>query len=271
VLKKQEVKGMELSIIVIVDGSTDGTQETIRSRFPGVIMIEGDGHWWWTRSVNQGCKQAIKNGADAVLLLNDDIQLESHYLRNLLTAAQQEPGAVIGSLNVTAEKEKRIFFFGASRYRWCKGRLQRYHPFLIPYDTNLSGLHPSIVLAGRGLWIPGQVFEKTGFFDEKSLPQYKADCDFVMRANKYGIKTLISWDTIIYIQTAATGKGATFTRQSFFSFLTSLFKKNTRTNLSQNFLYYIRYYPIWILPIFPFTVFMIILRQLFSFLKEKKY
>jgi GT2 family glycosyltransferase len=270
-LKKQEIKGMELSIIVVVDGSTDGTQETVRSRFPGVIIIEGDGHWWWTRSVNEGCKQAVKNGADAVMLLNDDIRLEPRYLRNLLTAAQQEPGAVIGSLNVTAEKEKRIFFSGAPRYQWYKGKLQRYHPFLSPYDGSLSGLQPSVVLPGRGLWIPVEVIEKIGFFDEKSLPQYKADYDFVMRANKHGIKTFISWDTIVYVQTAATGKGATFTRQSFFSFLTSLFKKNTRTNLSQNFLYYIRYYPIGILPIFPLTVFMIIARQLFSFLRDRKY
>jgi GT2 family glycosyltransferase len=270
-LEKQDGGGIELSIIVVVDGSTDGTQEAIRSRFPGVTIIEGDGNWWWTRSVNEGCKQAIKNNTDAVLLLNDDIRLESHYFRNLLTAVRQEPGAIIGSLNITTEKEKRIFFSGASGYRWWSGRLLKYHLFLSPYDQNLSGLYPSVVLPGRGLWIPAQVLETIGFFDEKSLPQYKADYDFVLRANKRGIKTLISWDAVIYVQAAATGKGATFTRQGLFSFLSSFFKKNTRTSLSQNFVYYFRHYPLWGLPIFPLAVVMTIFRQLLAFLKEKKY
>jgi GT2 family glycosyltransferase len=270
-LEKQTVKGIDLSIIVVVDGSTDGTQSTIRSDFPGVTMIEGDGSWWWTRSVNEGCKQAVKNGADAVLLLNDDVQLANDYLETMLKSVEQAPGAIIGSLNIVKKKEERIFFSGAAKFRWWTGKLLRYHPFLAPYPKNLSGLHQSVVLPGRGVLIPTEVFKKIGYFDEKALPQYKADYEFVLRANKNNIKTLISWDTVIFVNVKTTGKGSTFTRQSFLTFFASLFKKNSRTNLYQNFLYYKRFYPLWALPMFPLTVVWTLIRQFALFLKYRKY
>lgn len=269
-LKRQEVKGIDLSIIVVVDGSTDGTREAIGCHFPEVTIIEGSGNWWWTRSVNEGCKQAVKNGADAVLLLNDDVHLDNNYLETLLKSVEKEPGAIIGPLNITREKEQRIFFSGAEKFQWWKGKLQRYHPFLAPCPKNLSGLQQSVVLPGRGLLVPTAVFKKIGYFDEKALPQYKADYEFVFRAHKRNIKTLISWDTVIYVNVKSTGKGATFTRQSFLTFFTSLFKKNSRTNLYRNFLYYQRFYPLWALPLIPFTALIIALRQFLLFFKLHK-
>jgi GT2 family glycosyltransferase len=269
-LKKQVVEDIDLSIIVVVDGSNDGTLEAIRRYFPEIVMIEGNGKWWWTRSVNEGCKLAVKEGANAVLLLNDDVRLKNNYLDLLLKSVKIEPGAIIGSLNLAKEKEERIFFSGAEKFQWWKGKLRRYHPFLAPYKKKLSGLHKSIVLPGRGILIPTEVFKKIGYFDNISLPQYKADYEFVLRANKNNIKTLISWDTVIYVNVKTTGKGATFTKQSFFTFFASLFKKNSRTNLYQNFLYYKRIYPTWALPLLPFAAFIIALRQFFLFLNFHK-
>ena len=132
-------------------------------------------------------------------------------------------------------------------------------------------VYKSIVLPGRGLFIPSWVFKKIGFFDEKALPQYKADYDFVLRANKNNIHSFISWDSIIFSYVETTGKGSTFTRQSLFAFCISLFQKKSRTNFFQNFLYYKRHLPLWSLPLFPFTALMILMRHFFLFFKERKY
>ncbi|UCH97478.1 MAG: glycosyltransferase family 2 protein [Candidatus Aminicenantes bacterium] len=270
-LKTQEIKDIDLSIIVVVDGSTDGTREAIKSHFPEVTIIEGDGNWWWTRSVNEGCKRAVKNGADAVLLLNDDTRFDHNYLETLVKSAKTQPRAIIGSLNLTEEKEKRIYFSGAVKFQWWWGKLQGYHPFLSPYHHKLTGLHKSIVLPGRGVLIPAEVFQAIGYFDERALPQYKADYEFTLRANRRHIQTLISWDAVIFVNVKATGKGSTFIRQGFCTFLTSLFKKNSRTNLYRNFLYYKHFYPAWARPLFPLTALMVLIRQLVLFIKGRKY
>jgi GT2 family glycosyltransferase len=269
-LEKQVLDGIEATIIVVVDGSGDGTREAIRRHYPGVTIIDGDGNWWWTRSVNEGCKLAMKNHAAAVLLLNDDIEFGRDYLQNLLTAAAKEPAAVIGSLNLTWEKENRIFFSGAKRLRWWDGKLQKYHPFLAPCRETLSGMQQSIVLPGRGLFIPAAAFDAIGYFNERALPQYKADYEFVLRAHKHHLPTLISWDSVIYVQMQRTGAGATFSKQGFFTFFRSLFQEHSRTNLIRNFFYYKAFYPVWALPLFPFTALMIAARQFFLFFKTKK-
>lgn len=266
----QILGNIKLSMIVVDDGSTDGTKDTIQKDFPDVHIIKGNSNWWWTKSVNEGCKWAIKNNNDTILLLNDDIELQKNYLQNLIHVSEKEPHAIIGSLNIS-KGENRIYFSGIKKYQWWNGKPQKYHNFLVPYKSQMSGLHKSVVLPGRGLLIPASVFQKIGFFDEKYLPQYKADYDFVLRANEKKIKTLISWDSIIYVHISKTGQGAVFTRQHIFKFFLSFFKKNSRTNLIHNFLYYMRHYPLWRLPLFPVTVFMIIMRQFFLFLKVQKY
>ena len=57
-LKKQVLSNVEMSIIAVVDGSTDGTPEMLGSKFPEVSIVHGNGQWWWTKSINEGCKFA---------------------------------------------------------------------------------------------------------------------------------------------------------------------------------------------------------------------
>jgi len=266
-LKKQVLNNVEMSITAVVDGSSDGTLEMLESEFPEVNILHGNGQWWWTKSINEGCKFALKNRSDAVLLMNDDTEIRKNYITTLLKSVKLHPGAVIGSLNITKNKPHLMYFSGVKKIVWWKAGSDRYHKIFTPYSENLTGLHKSILLMGRGLYVPCPVFEKIGFFDEKAFPQYKADLDFVLRANKNNIQTLISWDAVVYCHLGLTGRGATYGTQSFFSFLASFFCKNTYTNLIHSFRYYRRHCPFYLLPL-SFVIDK--LRLIYSFLSKRK-
>ncbi len=265
-LKNQVLSGVKISIIAVVDGSTDGTLEMLESEFPEVSIVQGSGQWWWTKSINEGCKLALKNGNDAVLLMNDDTEIDGNYLETLLNHAECQPGAIIGSLNITRTQPYKIYFSGIKHITWWKAKSTRYHNIFAPYDNHLTGLHPSMVLMGRGMFIPASVFEKIGFFDEKSFPQYKADLDFTLRANENSIKTFISWDSLVYSHLELTGKGVTYKKQAFFAFLKSFFQENSMTNLLHSFRYYRKHCPFYVLP---FSFFIDKLRLIYSFLKRR--
>jgi GT2 family glycosyltransferase len=266
-LNEQVVHDVDLFIVVVVDGSTDGTLEMLKTQFPDIDVIRGDGNWWWTKSVNEGIKFAIENDAESILLMNDDTEIDTQYVSTLLKANQQYPDAIIGSLNLSIEKPHRIYFSGVKKIIWWKARSVRYHKIFDLYKKNLTGLHKSVLLMGRGMFIPVSIFKKIGFFDENAFPQYKADLDFVLTANENNIKTYISWDSIVYSHLELTGKGATYTNQNFFEFLGSFFKQNTYTNLKQSFRYYKKHCPIFLLP---FSYFVDKLRLIYSFLKKRK-
>lgn len=267
-LEAQVPGNFDMFIVVVVDGSTDGTLEMLETRFPSSHIVRGDGEWWWTRSVNQGCKHAVQEGADAVLLMNDDTEIEENFVTSLVEKNREQPGAVIGSLNLTIEEPFRMYFSGVKKITWWNARSIRYFNVFEPYKEKLTGLHKSVILMGRGLFIPVSVFDKTGFFDEAAFPQYKADVDFVLTAQKNNINTFISWDSVVYSHMALTGKGVTYAHQGFCSFLISFFRKNTSNNLVHSFRYYKKHCPWYLLPL---SYFMDKLRLIYSYWDKRKF
>lgn len=258
----------EIIIVAVVDGSTDGTLEMLATYFSSVHIVEGNGHWWWTRSVNEGILYSSQYGVDAVLLMNDDTEIPPSYLQTLFDDAQLHPGAVIGSINLTISTPHLIYYSGIHHINWWKAKSIRYHPVFYPYEPGLKGVHPSILLLGRGLFIPINVFNVTGLFDQNGLPQYKADFDFTLSAHEHNIPTLISWNAPIFSHIELTGKGATFTHQSFTAFLASFLKKNSYTNLRHSFHYYWKHCPFYLLPL-SYTIDK--LRLIYSFWQKRKY
>ena len=66
--------GVSIAVVIVDDGSTDGTAAAIRTRYPEVKLIEGDGNLYWAGGMRFGWDVAVKGMEfDALLAFNDDV------------------------------------------------------------------------------------------------------------------------------------------------------------------------------------------------------
>lgn len=78
-----------LITIVIDNGSTDGSQDIIKEKYPEIDFIESHENLGFGRANNIGIKRAYDVGADYVFLMNQDVWIEDDTLEKLIASAIQ--------------------------------------------------------------------------------------------------------------------------------------------------------------------------------------
>ena len=196
-LEEQTIK--DFKIIIIDDGSTDGTSEMIKEHFPNTILIEEkEGDLWWTEATNIGVKYALEQGADYIMTLNDDTLPEADYIEKMLISMKEYPDALLGAFAINVKNGNPVY--GGEMIHWnnCSFQVKK-------LSSNEHGLHEVNIFPGRGLVIPAKVFEEVGLYDSKNFPQTVADFDFTVRAHQAGYKIYCNNDAKIKIYPDESG------------------------------------------------------------------
>ena len=233
-LRKVDYPNFE--VIIIDDASTDGSYETISIEYPEVILLRGNGNLWWAGGTNKGIRYALDNGADYILTLNNDVEVDPAFLTALFRCAEANPRSLVGAKIYNYHKRDEVTYFGGA-IDWAKGEI--YHICGRERDDpeRFSKLQEAEWLTGMGILIKASYFNEIGFFDSNKFPQYAADADFTMRARQKGYRLLVEPNSIIWNKIESTGvqwKDNNFTTL----FLKTLFSRRSLYHLRTNFWLY---------------------------------
>jgi GT2 family glycosyltransferase len=269
-LMQQKVNNIVYKIVVVVDGSTDGTYEVLSSEFPAVDVVKGDGNWWFTRSMNEGCKYAVNHlNPKLILTLNDDVQVPDNFLSEMLrNYYQSEENSIIGASSYSLSKPTMITFGGIER----KNPITlKYYKYIAPYTPmepgKLKGLKPSVTLPTRGMLISTYLIKKLNYLEEELFPQYSSDYDLVLRGSRLGYKVYISYDAYVYEDMDLTSSGNARLSKSFKDYI-----KNIFTNKYSSSYFFKDVHMAWrfgIKPLFPLYFLLILATVPYVYLKYK--
>lgn len=223
----QAQSNSSFKVIVVDDGSTDGTAEMLREEFPQVEVLKGDGKLFWTAGVNMGIRHALKLGAELIMTMNNDVLAEERLIEKMYYWHSQKPAALLGALELDAATHKPLF--GGERLNWLFNTIDEVLPTL-PADAQ-KGLHRVTHLPGRGLLIPRTVFEKIGLFDQHRLPHYMADYDFTHTARRAGFELFVNYDARLLTYPEESGERQLRKKKSLANYYKHLFDLKGGGNL----------------------------------------
>lgn len=201
----------DFTVVVVDDGSTDGTSDALAAEFPAVTILSGDGSLWWTGAMNMGVGWALARAKpdDIVLSLNDDTIAPPGYLESLLRAHATAPCALIGSLQVSAADRATVVDGGVS-VSWATAKFRTAGRGVAVPIQAMPGpdLRRVDVLSGCGTLIPANAFLRTGPYWQQGLRHYAADYELSRRAQRAGFDLFVDWASPIYVRETETGSHA---------------------------------------------------------------
>jgi hypothetical protein len=226
------------SVVIIDDGSTDGTKEWILKNYPSTSIVEGSGNLWWSGGINKGIDYATNSlECDYTLWWNNDIHCSPDYFTNLLGIIKEiSPEVIVGS---------KIYFADEQQIIWSMGGLfnpntgEKYTIGMNETDSDdFEQVKEADWLPGMGTLIHKSVFEKIGQVNDKDFPQYHGDSDFTYRAKLAGYHISVFPQLKIWNDKSNSGIQH---YNSFRMLIRSLFDIRSNYHLGKDFLFYRSY------------------------------
>lgn len=195
---RAQVVDEELRLIVVDDGSTDGTGTWLDEQ-EDIDVLRGDGSLFWGGAVDLAFRslrsRAAKN--DWVLLMNNDTAVAPDFVMALLRTARHHAPAAVGSIVRDEVAPHRLLSLGAKvdAWRFLTSDLQ---PGADETDALAQGRPlPVDVLSGRGVLFPWESLIAAGGMRPGRLPHYFADYEVSLRVRRKGWRLLVATDAAV--------------------------------------------------------------------------
>jgi GT2 family glycosyltransferase len=173
-------------IVVVDNGSLDGTPDRVEDLYPQVQLLRNPCNLGFAAGCNVGLRFALEQGADYVLILNNDTVPPRDIVSRLVAGAVSLPSAgIMTPLASCVGGSTRGWPTAGFCHRWTRDyvriraeQLRVRRPLAVDY------------VFGTAMFLRREVLESVGLFDERYFMYYE-DMDFCLRARCAGFQLFV--------------------------------------------------------------------------------
>ncbi len=187
-------------VLVVDDGSKDGSVEFIRENFPGVRLLKNRKNRGFGFTCNRGVKAAKH---EIIVLINNDIILTKDFLNPLLRHLQRSEDVFTATPKLYGW-DRKTFAWGMHMGHFEKGYIRLWNESEIGSGDKISEASPSIFAIGGAMVFRREDFLWLGGFDAIYRPNCWEDIDISYRAWKRGLKVVYEPSSLMYHKGRAT-------------------------------------------------------------------
>jgi len=175
-------------VILVDNGSEDRSVQEIRRRFTSVAILENRENLGFAEGNNRGIELALKRGADYVLLLNNDTEVDPGILQTFAEAIAEHPTTGMFSAKIYFFDEPRKLFYRGAKFIWqIAGYIHVGHHDV---DTDTStAVQDTGYASGCALLASAKMIQKIGMLDVRFYLNWE-DIEWSTRSinNGFGCK-----------------------------------------------------------------------------------
>lgn len=194
-----------LEIIIVDNGSSDGSLITIKEAFPHVLFVETFHNLGYAGGNNVGIDHALKRGADFVLLLNNDTIVDPQFLTAFMQGAKEKPNAGIFGAKVFRYKDPEVLDHMGGHWnpKICEFESLSYGK---KDPGTLQEMIPVDYVCGCAIMIKKEVVEHIGKLDTQFFLLWE-ETDFCARARRAGFEIWLVPQAMIWHKVSASFSG----------------------------------------------------------------
>lgn len=227
-------------VLVVDNGSTDDSVARLKEARPALELIETGQNLGFTGGCNVGITTAMDQGAEYVLLFNNDAKAAPDLLRRMVVAATEADAAICGA-RVMDETGAQVLFDG-EKWPWNLFGLR-----LSSHTSSLAGWSDADRVDGCAMLLRRDLLERRlaeeGNFLTPSFFMYCEETDLCRYGIAKGCRCIVAHDAIAYHGLAKSSGGGGNPRSYYYLTRNRIYLANRWLSLPWKIIFHLYYVP----------------------------